>query len=595
MDFDEKNTDELEAELYSRIHHDKPDNSETISAIAEPLVFQHNRTVTKHSVVNNSKINKMKTSTPKNRRKAIEKCNPNPFAIASAMNNQIPKRLTPYTSYLSQVDSQPIDLPPVPVNEDSTEIEQQLNEHQPNPFNKGFNRAEEKMKRIQLMQAKKTVAKRIRENIQHKKQASADQNIAEIEITEKIAIPDSDSDDEVYIYPPEEPTVISSDDDDDGGNDDANVAVEKQPEPIENLHDDCDHINVDYDKRLSRHDDPFGANSGIDVAHLNTIISEDATKNLAPIDETSDNFAKPQRANRHSLKRSYDVSENDFAATDVYESESSDLPESNVSKRRKETTVLSESEGSEVETTKRSKRMRKRRASGSNRGSDCISSNDSDDDGEAYLEPEKSTRPYYLHRGEGVFNAVTKYSKRHANRRNEQSRDISLDAIDSSEDSHANEPEQEQTETAEQNWIVTDEVGETDDIALDMSNLDERTDADENVQESCTDPKIIGEENESNVDKDDDNGVRSERLVIHPEMGWNSEMRAFYNDSWGGETHNTSAIRKTMPSKSKSICTVHRLTSFRVLCSYFRRKLRMATGHKRLAIQFQRSENYQMS
>lgn len=589
MDFDEKNTDELEAELYSRIHHDKPDDPETTGAVAEPLAFQQNRTVTKHSVVNNLKIvkiYKMKPSTPKNRKKAIEKCNPNPFAIASAMNTQIPKRLTPYTSYLSQVDSQPIDLPPVQVNEDSTKIEQKHDEHRPNPFNKGFNSAEEKMKRFQLMQAKKTAANQIRENIQQNEQTSTDHNIAENEIKElsAIPIPDSDSDDEVYIYPPEEPTVISIDDDDD------NDTVEKQQEPIENLHDDCDHINVDYDKRLSRHDDPFGANSGIDIAHLNTIISEDSSKNLAPIAETSDNFAKPQRANRHSLKRSYDVSETDFAATDVYESESSDLPESNVSKRRKETTVLSESEGSEIETTKRSKRMRKRRASGSNRGSDCISSDDSDDDEEAYLEPEKTTRPYYLHRGEGVFNAVTKYSKRQANRRNEQSRDIPLEAIDSSDDSHANEPEQEQEETAEQNWIVTDEVGETDDVALDMSELEERTDADENVQESCADAKIIGEENESNVDKDDDNSVRSERLVIHPEMGWNSEMRAFYNDSWGGETHNCLAIRKQMPSKSKAICKVHRLASFQFFCFFIRRKLRMATRYKRPSIQLQRPE-----
>lgn len=534
MDYDENN-DDLEAELYSRIHHDKP---ETIETVTEPPVFQYNRTVTKHSIVNNSKMHK-KTST-KNRKKVVEKCNPNPFAIASAMNNQIPKRLTPYTSYLSQVDSQPIDLPPVQVNNGSTEIDQKVNEHRPNPFNQGFNRAEEKMKRFQLMQAKKTHADKVREKIQQKKQVAADETVPnEIKAASAISVPDSDTDDEVYIYPPEEPTVISSDEEDE------NVTLETDaPEQTDNLHDDCDEINVDYDKRLSRHDDPFG---GIDVTHLNSIISLNPPNNLAPVDQSSDHFAKPQRANRHSLKRSYDVSETDFAATDVYESESSDLPESNVSKGRKVTTVLSESEGSEIDTTKRSKRMRKRKSSGSNRGSDCISSDDSDEDDEAYLEPEKSTRPYYLHRGEGVFNAVTKYSKR-ATRRNEQRQDLSMEAVDSSNDSHMNEAEEEQ-ENGVQQWIVTDEVGETDAVALELVNVENCTEVDENR----TDIDRNVEKNESNVDKDDDNSVRSKRLVIHPEMGWNKEMKAFYNDSWGGETHNALAIRKQMPSKSKSI------------------------------------------
>lgn len=562
MDFDENNSEELEAELYSRIHHDQPD-ANAIDIAVEPLItVQSIRTVTKHSVVNNSntRMYNKKTSTPKNRKKITEKCNPNPFAIASAMNNQIPKRLTPYTSYLSQVDSQPIDLPSVEVNENQEngkEIEQTLDERRPNPFNplnKGFNRSEEKMKRKALMQAKK--AHQIRKNIEQTKQVAIEnEKVAEKQNEIANAIPvDSESGDEVYIYPPEEPTLISSDEDE------TNVAVEKEPSPeqIDNLHDDGNDIDVDYDKRLSRHDDPFG---GIDVAHLNTIISEHLPpKNLAPIDESSDHFAKP-----HSKKQSYHVSETDFAATDVYESESSDLPENNVSKGRKIETVLSESERETEHPTKRSKRMRKRKSSGSNRGSDCISSDDSDDDGEAYLEPppEKSMRPFYLHRGEGVVNAVTKYSKRLANRRNEQNRDISLDANDSSEDS-MNDDEQEHAEQVKremgenETWIVTDEVGKTDDVALEFSNLEERLDADKNVHENdgtgnVPKTKIIVERSESNADKDDDNSVRSKRrLVIHPEMGWNNEMKAFYNDSWGGETNNAQAIRSAMPSKSSS-------------------------------------------
>ncbi|XP_037044596.1 uncharacterized protein LOC119080389 isoform X2 [Bradysia coprophila] len=535
MDYDEKNSDELEAELYSRIHHDKPETIDTV-AVAPPPVY--NRTVTRHSVVNNNnKMNKKAAST-KNRKKAIERCNPNPFAFASAVNNHIPKRFTPYTSYLSQVDSQPIDLPNVQLNDNLPETVQQPDERRPNPFNKGFNRAEEKIKRFQQMEAKKAHANKVREEIRLRKEDTVNVK-QEVEIIETIAkpisVPESDSDDEVYIYPPEEPTVISSEDEDE-----TNAPVEKEPDPIDNLQDDCDAINVDYDKRLSRHDDPFG---GIDVAHLNTIISANPSKNLPPVNETADHFAKPQRANRNSLKRSYDVSETDFAATDVYESESSDLPESNAPKGRKVATVLSESEGSDIDTSKRSKRMRKRRKSGSNRGSDCISSDDSDDDGEAYLEPEKTTRPYYLHRGEGVFNAVTKYSKRVTSRRNDQNRDGNLEAVESSEDSETNGVEEEQENV---NWVVTDTVGETDDIEL--NNFENLLEIDKSIDENCA--NVNGEENESNVDKDDNNGVRSERLVIHPEMGWNNEMKAFYNDSWGGETHNVMAIRKQMPRDS---------------------------------------------
>ncbi|KAG4077506.1 hypothetical protein HA402_002933 [Bradysia odoriphaga] len=387
------------------------------------------------------------------------------------------------------------------------------------------------MKRLQQMEVKKAHAQKVREEIRLRKENSVNikKAVKIIETTaEPISVPESDSDDEVYIYPPEKPTVISSEDEDE-----TNVSVEKEPEPIDNLHDDCDAINVDYDKRLSRHDDPFG---DIDVARLNAIISADPSKNLPPVNETADHFAKSQRANRNSLKRSYDVSETDFT-------ESSDLPESNAPKGRKVATVLSESEGSDVDTSKRSKRMRKRRKSGSNRGSDGISSDDSEDDGEAYLEPEKTTRPYYLRRGEGVFNAVTKYSKRVTSRRNDQNRDGNLEAVDSSEDSETNGIEEEQENG---NGVVTDTVDETDEIEL--NNFENLLDVDKSIDENCANANV--EQNESNVDKDDNNGVRSERLVIHPEMGWNNEMKAFYNDSWGGETHNVMAIRKQMPRDS---------------------------------------------
>ncbi len=61
-----------------------------------------------------------------------------------------------------------------------------------------------------------------------------------------------------FIHRKNQQTVISSDDENEA-NVTEEVEKESEPEPIANLHhDDCDAINVDYDKRLSRHDDPFG-------------------------------------------------------------------------------------------------------------------------------------------------------------------------------------------------------------------------------------------------------------------------------------------------------------------------------------------------
>lgn len=540
MDYDETNSDdELEAELYSRIHHGQSETSNDI--VSDPHTFQQTqRTVTKHSIVNNSKMNKKVTT--KNRKKAIRKCNLNPFAIASAMNGTkpIPKRLTPYTSYLSQVDSQPIDSPIPSVST----ITNEQNNHKPNPFNQCFNRIEERMKRFQLMQTKKSRANKIRENIQQQKIAEEIEQrknaiAEEIEQSNKeqisIPVPDSDSDDEVYIYPPEEPTVISSDDED------VTEVANKLPETNHNLHDDCDDVNVDYERRLSRRDDPFGGIAASDIVNISSMLNTDSS--ALPANNSSDHFAKPRRADRHSLKRSYEVSEHDFAATDVYESESSDLPECSVKDTsRQVTTIPSESECSEIDVTKRSKRMRKRKASGSHRGSDHIRSDDSDEPNEKDAAHENVHRPY-IFRGEGVYNATSKYSKRNdfapkqiVDAQPERNHDVAADDSSETNDSVVNDKVDEQQNNKEQDWVVTDQVGDPDDVAIvSLSDVEEHQQNDKEI--------------ESNRDEDDANGVRSKTLVIHPEMGWNNEMRAFYNDSWGGETHNALAIRNKMSSK----------------------------------------------
>lgn len=184
---------------------------------------------------------------------------------------------------------------------------------------------------------------------------------------------------------------------------------------------------------------------------------------------------------------------------------------------------LCESDGSD--TNNRSKRMRKRRKLGSNRGSDYANSDDTEDVDDIQIKKE-----------------LSKTRRSHG----DQNRDISLSPIDSSDDSEVNGPTVQQQdndkESGVDDWTVTtatDEVGETNDVALEKNCANDDPNAD----------VVAAAKNELNADKGNESGIPNGRLVINPEMGWNDEMKAFYNDSWGGETHNANAIRRKMPRK----------------------------------------------
>lgn len=390
----------------------------------------------------------------------------------------VPERFICHASY--SVGSQPIAVNSAPDVERPTETDtNQSHDFRPNPYHRDiqpFHRTLEKLERIG---ARRKRGRKVR----CEKRVQKRQNSIEAATSPSVSAVDSNSDDEVYVYPTvvEEPTIISSDED--------TVDGDCEVQQNDNLRGDS---HEGGNKSLSHN--RFGGNN---VAN---IIDGPSNAVESSSIASTDNFSKPPRANRQHLKRSYDESESRY-----------DLPERSLSKRRK---------------------------SGSSSGSDCMSSEDSDDDDdddETYMEPVKITRPYYLHCGEGVANAVTKYSKRKTKRQNEQNGSISLETVDSSDDSEttdssAEEEVDEEGKTEQGNLTVTDAASETDDVVL-VSEMDADEGIVENSGSAADETNENVEANESNNDKDDDNGVRSRPLAGHPEVGGNREISECRPDS----------------------------------------------------------------
>lgn len=126
----------------------------------------------------------------------------------------------------------------------------------------------------------------------------------------------------------------------------------------------------------------------------------------------------------------------------------------------------------------------------------------------------------------------------------------------------------EKHENEKTNWTVTDQVGETDEMDVDLL-ADYANDSASSVAGNTT--SIANDSNHLGI-VDDQSGEKTtaekekkrrknrsnktaEPIVqpvnetIDPESGWNEEMRRFYNDSWGGEDFSTRSICSRMPSK----------------------------------------------
>lgn len=253
--------------------------------------------------------------------------------------------------------------------------------------------------------------------------------------------------------------------------------------------------------------------------------TENDSRKRAAIPSDNDNtiFTPPKQMNKDKTKaitkKSYEVGANSFTAVDVYESESSDMPDSiyakGASNKRKK---MSDSDSSSVEdvTITKSKRLRKRKSSGSARESDHMHSDDSssdlpededDDDDNDADDNETSNGNSYLVRGEalGKLKNSTKKKSTKANKgsNEKRSKDDFINKLSSivhgQNESDHDEPEtstesveardivetvlQRRTKQSKKNqnieaepnlsdnekpnaWEITDQVGETDELNL---------------------------------------------------------------------------------------------------------------------------------
>lgn len=259
---------------------------------------------------------------------------------------------------------------------------------------------------------------------------------------------------------------------------------------------------------------------------LNNKTTKNGSNNRAPIPTDNDNaiFTPPKQMNKDKTKtvtkKSYEVGANSFTAVDVYESESSDMPDTvyakGVSGKRKK---MSDSDSSSVEDVSivKSKRLRKRKSSGSARESDHVHSDDTssdlpeDDDDDDTDDDEAPNGNSYLVRGEAL-GKVKNSNKKKASKANKvsnekRSKDDFINKLSSivrsQNESENDEPEsphetstesieardivetvlQRRTKKSKKNqsveaepiasdneksnaWEITDQVGETDELNL---------------------------------------------------------------------------------------------------------------------------------
>lgn len=385
----------------------------------------------------------------------------------SAIADYRPKPFTPYTSYLSQIGTTPVPssattpsstiIQPLPqanpappsgsaadptiVSRTHEELRaalikknrlnrkkkqrqkkrEDLGDRRPNPFNRI---AENKLQTVAKLKCKQEKANSV----------SAKLNKQQIETINL----DSDSelaDDDVICIPVPPPPLVcieSSTDDEDDREEDAEDQDDETEETNAAVVTE-DFIGQRDRTRISQCEDALGGLGDeelaficatVEKAHIENLESRSPTyapRSTSPTNTNSDDrilLNTPKRPSSANL--SYEVSENGFAAVDIYESESSDFPES-VYERGKpkdklpagETLIDSDSDVSDIEVNiaNRSKRRSKRKSSGSNKGSDyrtCSEDedemDDSDDDavGPAFVQPMPSTSTPCVQRGDAV-------------------------------------------------------------------------------------------------------------------------------------------------------------------------------------------------
>lgn len=237
---------------------------------------------------------------------------------------------------------------------------------------------------------------------------------------------EGDNDDDVIILPTPPPPMITIDssDDEEGAKqrkkkpfaEPKKVKSGKQqgsrcPSPTNSTMSDDFIVQTDRGRsnvfEYVREEDLIEVNQTVD-----SIVRAAKSRPMKPLETDKTDFITPQKSqvvkkkkDKSGEQKSYQVGENSFAAVDVYESESSDMPESVYVKGilGKRKNVSSSSSDSTVEdfNVQKSKRLKKRKSSGSQKSSDFVNTGSSSEASNDENEGAGGPLPYLI-RGEAL-------------------------------------------------------------------------------------------------------------------------------------------------------------------------------------------------
>lgn len=275
-----------------------------------------------------------------------------------------------------------------------------------------------------------------------------------------VAVDDDEDDDDVIILPTEPPPLICIDSSDDEAHQSKRRRTTADPGTSKQLlgripgNSRCtsptnsilsaDDFILQTDRRRVENE-VFCGVSGDDLFDVNRTVDRilrrtDGITNIVPdsINEANDAvvFATPLRKKKEKKPKepakSYEMTANSFAAVDVYESESSDMPDTIYAKgltgRRKKASSSSSSEVSDVSVdVPKSKRLKKRKSSGSAKGSDFPSTDESSSENDLDDGTVADSIPYLI-RGEAlgkVKKSSSRKAKKNLKRKRQQSDKLS--------------------------------------------------------------------------------------------------------------------------------------------------------------------------
>lgn len=494
-----------------------------------------------------------------------------------------------------------------------------------NPFNPLSRKAKKKKSEIKQLK-----------NVRKNREVAANTSIINVDVDDTV----DDTDDDVIILPTEDPPLVCIESSDEETNPileleheftEPNAVRENRrrprcASPTSSIQSADDFLV--QNEQSSFGFDTFGTLSDEDLCHVSETVenqirdkaTEAGPSTRATIPNDNAIFTPPKQMQKDktkpNTKKSYEVVANNFTAVDVYESESSDMPDSIYAKGgQKKRSHISDSDTSSVESMSiaKSKRLRKRKkSSGSAKESDHMHSDDSssdlpEEDENETEDDEEPNENSYLVRGEALGKVKNTNNKKKSNKNVNEKRSkddfiIKLSSIvnglnesDDNDDrgtstesveardivqtvlqrrtkkSKQNQPTEEEINQTDgenpQPWAVTDQVGETDDLNLgrifDESAFDtvNNKDIQSKTNESISSEQENNDNNDSNQANNktilneqktgDEDDMTNNKIInfFETEIGWNDEMKRFYNESWGGETFSVKNIRSCMPSK----------------------------------------------